>query len=49
MDEAVWWYESAVSSDPHGPSRAEAADFFFAIGRSDRALELEWDGSRDDG
>ncbi len=49
LGEAIRWYESAASSDPLGSSRGEAADFFFAIGRSDRALELERGGSRDDG
>ena len=47
LDEAIRWYEAAVASDPHGPSRAEAADFFSAIGKQDRALELQRDGSRD--
>ena len=49
LDEAIRWYESAASSDPLGVSRGEAADFFVAIGKRDRALELGWARSRDDG
>ena len=49
LDEAIRWYELAAASDPHGPSRAEAADFFSAIGKRDRALELGWGRPRDDG
>ena len=49
LDEAIRWYESAASSDPLGVSRGEAADFFVAIGKRDRALELGWGRSRDDG
>ena len=47
LAEAIRWYEVAAASDPYGSSRAEAADFFSAIGKQDRALELQRDGSRD--
>jgi len=43
FERAVGWYEATLAADPQGPHRAEAAEFFRAIGRIDRSDEV-WNG-----
>ena len=40
LGRAIRWYDEVVRIDPMGPWSEEAADFFEAIGRHDRAEEL---------
>ena len=40
LGRAIRWYDEAVRIDPLGPWRGEAAYYFEAIGRHDRAEEL---------
>jgi len=46
LEKAVRWYEAVLDADPSGPRRTEVAEFFRAIGRTDRAAEV-WDGNSD--
>ena len=40
LEKAVRWYEAGLDADPLGPHRTEVAEFFRAIGRTDRAAEV---------
>ena len=42
LGRAIRWYDEVVRIDPLGPGRVEAAYFFEAIGRHDRAEELRY-------
>ena len=42
LGRAIRWYDELVRIDPMGPWREEAADFFEAIGRHDRAEEIRY-------
>ena len=43
LDRAIRWYDEVTRIDPMGPGREEAADFFEAIGRHDRAEDLRYE------
>ena len=42
LGRAIRWYDEVARIDPLGPGTYEAADFFDAIGRHDRAEELRY-------
>ena len=42
LDRAGRWYDELVRMDPLGPGRAEAADFFEAVGRQEHSDELRY-------
>lgn len=49
LDRAGRWYDELVRMDPLGPGRAEAADFFEAVGRHEHADELRHGWAADPG
>ena len=42
LGRAIRWYDEVLRIDPMGPYREEAANFFEAIGRHDRAEEIRY-------